>query len=266
MKKASTMRLRSLAVGLSQFAMLAVVSIGASAVAAEPELIARWKLAGDEKDSSSQKWPTVNHGVQFDADGPDGSKNAARFSGRGAFLEAAVGKKLALGRDDFTISLKLHTAEVLDDDLGDLITWYDAEKRVGFNLSLRTNTGVTTCPSNSRQLQFGIDAGTTPQWHDVGRPGNATLAFALTVHDGALYAGTCSNGPGEVGRVYRYAGPGKWIDCGAPDKANAVSSLCAFQGELYAASSKYRFAGSALTESDNAHFGGGIYRYDGEYR
>ena len=51
--------------------------------------------------------------------------------------------------------------------------------------------------------------------------------------------------------------PGKWADCGAPDKCNAISALAVHQGKLYAASSKYRFAGSALPESKNANPGGG---------
>ena len=38
------------------------------------------------------------------------------------------------------------------------------------------------------------------------------------------------------------------------------------RGKLYAASSKYRFAGSALPESENANRGGGVYRYEGEKR
>ncbi len=36
--------------------------------------------------------------------------------------------------------------------------------------------------------------------------------------------------------------------------------MAVFQGELYVASSKYRLAGSSLSESQNPHLGGGIYR------
>ena len=66
--------------------------------------------------------------------------------------------------------------------------------------------------------------------------------------------------------MYRHDGPGKWADCGAPDRCNAISSLAVHEGKLYAASSKYRFAGSALPESENTYPGGGIYRYEGEKR
>ena len=92
------------------------------------------------------------------------------------------------------------------------------------------------------------------------------MAFALAVHDGSLYAGTSANGKDDVGHVYRYDGPGQWIDCGAPDASNAISALAAYQGKLYAASSKYRFAGSALQESENPNLGGRIFRYDGDTR
>jgi hypothetical protein len=42
--------------------------------------------------------------------------------------------------------------------------------------------------------------------------------------------------------------------------------MAVHRGKLYAASSKYRFAGSALPESENANRGGGVYRHDGESR
>ena len=39
-----------------------------------------------------------------------------------------------------------------------------------------------------------------------------------------------------------------------------------FEGKLYAGVSKYRLAGSALSESENLHLGGRVFRYDGETR
>jgi hypothetical protein len=244
-------------------AMFALASFTANA-ASEP--IVHWKLAGDAKDSSGNKHDAISHGVKFTAKGPDGKSLAAEFDGRTSRLELKAVPAIQLGADDFTIALWVHTSESLDDDLGDLVTMYDDQKRVGFNLSLRNNTGVTSCQPNSRQLQFGIDAGSEPKWTDEGRPGDATLAFALAVHDDNLYAGTASNAKNAVGRAYRYGGPGKWIDCGAPDKCNAVSAMAVFKDKLYAASSKYRFAGSALAESENTNRGGGVFRYDGDQR
>ena len=244
-----------------------LVALVVCAVAADDRgPVAHWKLAGDAKDSSANRLDTTNRGVKFTAKGPDGKSPAAVFDGVGSRLEVKPAPALRFGAGDFTIALWVHTPESLDDDLGDLVTMYDAKKRVGFNLSLRTNTGVTSTQANTRQLQFGIDAGSEPKWADEGRPGKATLAFALTVHDGHLYAGTASNAKDAVGRVYRYDGAEKWTDCGTPDKSNAVSALAVYKGKLFAASSKYRFAGSALPESENANRGGGVYRYEGEKR
>jgi hypothetical protein len=235
------------------------------AVAAEPIPFARWPLAGDARDSVSGK-AAENHGVTLSTPADGGARMTALFDGRGSHLRVPFSPQWNFGRGDFAISLWLHTAKEMADGPGDLVTLYDQERRVGFNLTLRTNAGVTSCQSNARQLQFGIDAGTEPVWTDVGRPGNAILAFALAVHDGQLYAGTCGNGAEDVGHVYRFATPDQWIDCGAPDRANAISALAAYEGRLYAASSKYRFAGSALTESPNVNLGGGIYRYEGGER
>lgn len=245
----------------------ALIALSAcSATAGEQDLVAHWRLAGDAKDSSPSRLDAANHGVKFTDKGPDGKSPAAVFDGIVSRLEVKPPPAFRLGTADFTLALWIHTPESLDDDVGDLVTYYDAKKRVGFNLSLRNNTGVTTTQANTRQLQFGIDAGSEPKWTDEGRPGNATLAFALAVHDGDLYAGTASNAKDETGRVYRRDGAGKWADCGVPDSCNAISALAEHQGKLYAASSKYRFAGSSLPESGNANRGGGVYRYEGGKR
>jgi hypothetical protein len=231
--------------------------------AAEPALIGHWRLAGDGQDASGNGLTAAGHEIDFQNHGPDGNTIAATFNGKSSHFIVAASPRLKLGTSDFTIALWVHTAQSLDDDLGDLVTLYDPQKRVGFNLALRNNTGVTSSQANMRQLQFGIDAGSQPQWRDEGHPGNATLAFSMAVNDGRLYAGTSSNAKDEVGRVFRYERPDKWTDCGAPDRCNAISSLAAYQGRLYAATAKYRFGGSALAESENPNFGGGIYRYDG---
>jgi opacity protein-like surface antigen len=251
----------------SVLSVAVTVALAACLVAADDrDPVAHWKLAGDAKDSSVNRHDAANRGVKFTAKGPDGKSPAAVFDGTGSRLEVKPSPALRFGTGDFTIALWVHTPESLDDDLGDLVTLYDAKKRVGFNLSLRSNTGVTSSQANARQLQFGIDAGSEPKWTDEGRPGNATLAFALAVHDGNLFAGTASHAKDEVGRVYRSDGTGKWTDCGAPDKCNAISALAAHKGKLFAASSRYRFAGSALAESENVNRGGGIYRHEAEKR
>ena len=65
-----------------------------------------------------------------------------------------------------------------------------------------------------------------------------------------VYAGTSGNGKDDVGRVFRYEGPDKWTDVGAPDKANTVSALAA-------SSSRPFFTGSIVSsgteETSKAH-------------
>lgn len=245
---------------------LGLLALTVGARAADPSPFAHWRLEGDGRDSAAHALHAEVKGVEFSAPGHGRAELTAGFNGRGSHLLVPASPHLQLGRGEFSVSLWLHTDAAMTDEPGDLVTLYNPLSRTGFNLSLRTNTGVTSCQPNVRQLQFGIDAATAPVWTDAGRPGNAILAFALAVHNGALYAGTCGNRADDVGRVYRYEAPDRWIDCGAPDRANAISALAAYDGRLYAASSKYRFAGSALTESPNVNLGGGIYRYDGENR
>lgn len=168
--------------------------------------------------------------------------------------------KNSLGTTDFTVGLSVLADDKTGQDLGDLISQWDPVRRHGFTLNLRNNTGSTSSQSNWRQLQFGVDAGTEPTWVDEGRPGAAILGFALCVHQGELYAGTCEPGAGQAGLVYRYRGPGQWEALGPLDGSNSVTALASFGGELYAGTGKYRLAGSSLKESENATLGGKIYR------
>ncbi|MGE3315610.1 MAG: LamG-like jellyroll fold domain-containing protein [Planctomycetaceae bacterium] len=233
---------------------------------AEDALIGRWKLAGDEKDSSPRANATKNLGADLQGVGRDDKPgSAAAFDGQDDALEVADGPALDLGRNEFTISVHVHTDESLDDALGDIIGKYDSRLRKGFHFGFQHNVGVPSCQANYRQLQFGIDDGKLDkEWTDHGRPGNAMLIFALAEFDGSLYAGTCEAGETESGGVYRFdAANNSWINCGIPSKANSVSALAVYRGKLYAASTKYRLRGSALGESMNPHLGGAIYRYDG---
>lgn len=165
-----------------------------------------------------------------------------------------------LGTRDFAVGLSFRSDETATQDLGDLMSLWDAKKRHGFTLGLRNNTGSTTSQANWRQMQFGIDAGTTPSWRDEGRPGSALLGFSIAVHDGKLYVGTCEPMRPQVGRVYRYDGPGRWTPLSPLDGSNSVTALASLGGRLYAATGKYRVAGSSLPESDNAERGGRVYR------
>lgn len=171
-----------------------------------------------------------------------------------------VVRQIELGSHDFAAGLSIHTDHTLRDDLGSLLSLWNPHTRHGFHLDVACNTGCTSSQSNWRQVEFGLDAGTTPSWRDEGRPGHAVFGFALCVHRGSLYVATCETEGEGLGRVYRYAGPGDWRPLPPLDGANAVTSLASFQGQLYAATGKYRLAGSSLPESTNPQRGGRIFR------
>ncbi|MCY2965927.1 MAG: hypothetical protein NT069_20240, partial [Planctomycetota bacterium] len=240
-----------------------------SATAAEPaRMIGHWPLAGDVRDHSGHNHHGVNHGADLNATNRQGVvKSAARFDGKGAYIEIPSAATLSTGTDDFTLSAWVEVDAETSDLPGSIASRFDLERRRGFSLGIATNTGVTTNQANFRQLEFGIDNGhDEPQWTDHGRPGEALLIFSLCTHDGSLYAGTCESGATQSGRVFRFVEGTTWVDCGAPDRCNSVSALAAFNGELYAGVSKYRLAGSALAESENPNLGGKVYRYGGNQK
>ncbi len=242
--------------------------IARMADADDSSLIAHWKLNGDVRDYSGNQLNGVGHAVEFSigADDPHPGESAA-FNGVSSYIEVPHHAQLNFGTDEFSISAWVHTAEELDDVLGDIASKYDPKSRKGFVFNIKHNVGGTTGQANYRHVQFGIDDNRLDAtWTDNGRPGEAILIFSLAVFDGDLYAGTCAAGKDSAGHVYRYDGEKNWIDCGAPDRCNAVSAMAAFDGKLYAAVSKYRLAGSSLTESENPYDGGKIYCYEGDQR
>jgi hypothetical protein len=231
-----------------------------SLCAAEPEPIADWPLTSDARDQSGNGYHLSVEDVEFStAEGDD--QPSAVFNGRTSRLSLEAERAPQFGDREFSITARVWIDSVLDDVPGDIISRFDPNGRRGFQLSIVNAAGVTSSQSNWRTLHFGIDSGTDPpEWTDHGRLGEAVLIFGMAVHDGQLFAGTCEAGVEQSGRVFRYDG-GAWHDCGSPHRANAVSSLAVYQNELYVAASKYRLRGSALTESENPHVGGAIYKY-----
>ena len=248
--------------GLFRVLVLGFVAASGPAAVAELPLLGHWKLAGDGSDASGNGRDLVAHGIDWSPSGPAGdARAAAGFDGRAAFLELPAERAPQLGSGDFTLSLWVHTEENLDDVLGDLAGQYDPAKRTGWQLSLLNLAGVTTGQPNHRQVHFGIDQGRLEEkWTDHGRVGESIFVFALCVHDGQLYASTCEPGNDQRGGIYRWERDDRWTLVGRPDACNSISSLASFGGSLYAASSKYRVAGSSLPESENANLGGKIYR------
>jgi len=228
----------------------------------EPKLLAHWPLVGDARDISGNELHLKSQGVDFALAGPKGAAaTAAGFDGRDDFLELSGAPALALGSRDFSLSLWVHTDAELDDVLGDLVSQYDPAARRGFQLSIQNLAGVTTSQANHRHLHFGIDQGRLEEsWTDHGRVGSAVFVFALTVHEGSLYAATCESGRDQRGGVYRWDGKQEWTLVGKPDACNAVSSLASLGDSLYCGTSKYRLGGSSLPESENPNLGGKVFR------
>jgi len=244
------------------------LAITSFAYSAEPELIAHWPLRENAEDATGRTSKPETTAITFESIGPAGSqRKAARFDGERSIIRIPNSPALKLGADPFTISAWVHTDGTTTDVPGDILSQYDPATRTGFHLGIYTHGGVTNSQSNSRQLHFGIDQGILePEFTDHGQLGNAVYVFSLCTHKGKLYASTCHAGEGEAGRVFRYESGTQWTDLGSPDRANAVSAMAAFNGELYVATSKYRLAGSALGESENKNLGGKVYRLGADDR
>lgn len=249
---------------LSALTVLPRASAQDTSVDLERGLVAHWTLEMDGTDRSSGQHHAAASDLSFVEDVVHGkARRVAHFNGRGASLEVPGKPEFRFGRQDFSVSLWLKAPRDSDDLPGDLLSHFDPQQHRGWQLSLKSNVGVTFNQANHRLLQFGVDQDFKGNWIDRGRPGQALLAFALAVHEGSLYAGTCEPGAAQSGRVYRFANENEWIDCGAPDRSNAVTSMAVFGGRLYVGTGKYRVAGSSLPESENTNLGGRVFRYEG---
>ena len=220
-------------------------------------LVGYWKLTDDILDYSGNN----RHGTAKSRNGETDNLLWGSREKESSWIEIPSSPDLPFGDGDFSLAAWVNASHPESDVSGDLLSHYDPVQRKGFHLSIKTNPSPTGI-SNLRQLSFGIDNNVSSQWQDVGRPGNALLAFGLTAYQGDLYAATCEPEVGDTGRVYRYDfANGDWVDCGAPDGSNTVFALTEFEGSLYAATGKYRVAGSSLPESENTEFGGRIFKY-----
>ena len=188
--------------------------------------------------------------------------DGARFHGRGAHIEIADSDSLDCGSEDFTIALWVHTDEILDDTLGDLLTKFDPAARRRFNLSIKHHAGVTGSQANYRNLQFGIDNAQLSEWTLNGRPGRSIFNHSMAVHDGKLYVGTVEGQTNDdKGHVCRYD-DGEWTDLGAPWKSNGVTSMASFEGRLHVGVSRVLLHYSGLEPTIAHHIGGKVFRYE----
>lgn len=226
-----------------------------SAVDLQHGLVGYWKLQGDCRDHSGRGHHGTNHGVDL---------ATGTFDGRGAYVEISTSESLRLGRGDFTVSAWVHTDEVVDDALGDVLSWYDPQLRRGVTLHLNSSAGGYQSTGDDRHVCFGIDDAKLGEWQDCGRPSATSnyVSNSLTVYDGHLYAGTI-DAQDEAGwcHVYRYAGGREWVDCGrvGQRKTTGVMALIVHRGHLYAGTSTYDWTRVFSGEYDPAH----VFRYEG---
>jgi hypothetical protein len=91
------------------------------------------------------------------------------------------------------------------------------------------------------------------QWTDCGSPDTSNSVTAMAVFEGQLYAGTGkyrvagsslpeSENDNPGGRIFRYDGDQRWIDCGQLPNTEAVGGMVVFNDRLFA-SSLYKPAG-----------------------
>lgn len=221
----------------------------------ERELVGYWKLRGDCRDLSGRGHHGTNHGVDL---------GTGTFDGRGAFVEVPIHESLQLGRGDFTISAWVYTHRIVDDTLGDVLSWYDPQLRRGVTLNLKSSAGGYQSTGDDRHVCFGIDNGKLSEWQDCGRPSPTSnyVSNSLTVFDGHLYAAIIdAKDEADWCHVYRYAGGKEWIDCGrvGQRKTTGVMGLIVHQGRLYAGTSTYDWTRVFSGKYDPAR----VYRYEG---
>lgn len=201
--------------------------------AAEPQrdaaagLVGHWQLRGDCQDSSGHGHHGINHGVDL---------KAGRFDGRSGWIEVPGGGAFGLGRGDFTVAAWVHTDEVVDDTIGDVVSLFDPSRRRGFSLTIQSSSGGYQSSGDDRQVFFGIDDAVEGRWEDCGRPSPTSnyVGNCLTVFRGDLYASTF-DGAAEADwcHVYRHAGGTRWEDCGSLGEMRRIMCMATYGGRLY---------------------------------
>ncbi|MDZ4784333.1 MAG: LamG-like jellyroll fold domain-containing protein [Planctomycetia bacterium] len=158
------------------------------------------------------------------------------------------------------------TAPDVDDVIGDVLTKYDAQRRRGFNLTIKSTSGGYNSHGDDRHVYFGIDDGSEPVWEDCGRPSLTSnyVSNSLTVFDGNLYAAnTDAELEDDWCHVFRYLGGQRWENCGRVGnrRTHGVGPMLVHHGRLYAAT--WNCDWTRVGRSEPLEDYCGVYRYAG---
>lgn len=210
-------------------------------------MVGRWPLTSDPVGLGDTPKSLAGDGCIFTV-GADGYHGLS-FTSPSAFSIDADWR----GKTEFSWSIWADVPPTRGADLGTLVSCFDPRTRTGAELGF-LDAHSTTSRTNTGGVEFGVDWGSRPQWSSLGRPGRTVGVLALAVHNGELYAG--SLGGGGVGGVFRW--DGRWVELAGATTANCISALASYNGNLYAASTRYRTGGSALDLPDNDAPGGDV--------
>ncbi len=221
----------------------------------EKGLVGYWPLRRDCRDYSGRANHGINHGLNLEKE---------QFDGREGYIEVPQSPSINLGLRDFSVSAWVYTEQNLEDVIGDVLCKYDASRRKGFNLSIKSSSGGYNSHGNDKHVYFGIDNGRASDWEDCGRPSATSnyVSNSLTVFDGHLYAGTTDGDKEEDWcHVYRYAGGTNWDDCGRVGKlrTRGVGPMVVHDGKLYAATWSYDWTRVETDRLDSCR----VYQYQG---
>lgn len=214
----------------------------AGAEASAADLIARWPLSKDARESQGRLDATVHGGVTF---ATVEGREAADFDGRNGYLEVADSSALALGRDNFSMALWVHPRRPLEGIPGDLINQWDARGRRGVNLYLSGGSSAYSSISDTRHVHFGIDDAYLGPQRDHGKPCESNSLIAnLIVFQRHLYAGIADAAdPRDSARVFRLVEGTTWEDCGqiggGDPTISTVMSMVVHEGRLYAGTGRW---------------------------
>lgn len=215
-----------------------------------------WPLQGDCEDHSGHGNHAVNHGVDL---------VTGAFNGRSSYLSIAHSPSLSLEGKEFSLAAWVSTEEPIEGVIGDIFSKFDATRRRGVSLSLKSSAGGYNSQGDDRHIHFGIDDGRISAWEPCGRPSPHSnyVSNSLTVFDGNLYAGTLdAEQEADWCHVYRYVGGQEWADCGRVGnlRTKGIGPMIVHNRKLMVGTWNYDWTRVEHEDVDYCH----VYEYAGD--